>query len=165
MKQTLRGFGLAFFIIGAFITAVHSFQLNIPFVSLSEEKETSKKEIKQIEQLESQLKEANNQIAKLEEQLDDKGSKTTSVETSTTTKKSTDDDGKVVHGTLKIYSGITPYVVGQKLEDLGIVENGVEVEMFLARPEYSRSIQVGEFDLHSNMSIEEIAKVITGKAK
>lgn len=164
MKKSLRSFGLAFFIIGAFLTIVSYFQVNIPFLSLVEENESSQKYEKQITKLENELKAAYKQIEQLEEQgLTNK--KPAETQTTETSKKTSKKDDEIVHGILQIYSGITPYVIGQKLEDLGIVNNALEVELYLARPEYARSIQIGEFDLHSGMSIEEIAKIITGKTQ
>ena len=37
------------------------------------------------------------------------------------------------------------------------------MELFLAKPEYAKYIQIGQFDLNSSMTIEEIANIITGK--
>lgn len=162
MKKSLRSFGLAFFIIGAFLAVVSYFQVSIPFMSFAEENQSSQKYEKQITKLENELKEANKQIKQLEKQ--DFNKDRVENENAETPNKTSKDD-EVVHGTLQIYSGITPYVIGQKLEDLRIVNNALEVELYLARPEYSRSIQIGEFDLHSGMSIEEIAKIITGKTQ
>ena len=40
----------------------------------------------------------------------------------------------------------------------------VEMELFLAQPEYARSIQIGQYQVNSSMSIEEIANLITRKS-
>ncbi len=37
------------------------------------------------------------------------------------------------------------------------------MELYLAKPEYAKYIQIGQFELNSSMTIEEIAKIITGK--
>lgn len=163
MKKSLRSFGLAFFMIGAFFAIVHYFQISIPFISLTEENQSSKEYEQQITKLETELKEANKQIQQLENRV--ATNHNTENKPTETTKDNPKGNEGIVHGTLQIYSGITPYVVGQKLEDLGIVQNGMEIEMYLARPEYARYIQIGEFELHSGMSIEEIAKIITGKGE
>ena len=65
--------------------------------------------------------------------------------------------------TLQVYSGITPYVVAQKLEEGDIIQNSVEMELLLANPKYSRSLQIGLYEVNSSMSNEDIAKLITAK--
>ncbi|MEG0385935.1 MAG: hypothetical protein RR642_14395, partial [Solibacillus sp.] len=55
------------------------------------------------------------------------------------------------------------YEIGQQLEAEQIVKNGREIELYLSKPEFSRSIQKGAFDLHSDMTVDEIAKTLTGK--
>jgi len=47
---------------------------------------------------------------------------------------------------------------------MGIIKNAVEMELFLAQPEYARSIQIGQYQVNSSMSIEEIANLITRKS-
>lgn len=70
---------------------------------------------------------------------------------------------EVVTGTIYIYESVTLYDIGRQAEDLKIVDNGRQLELFLAKPEYSRSIQKGVFELHSDMALEEMAKILTGK--
>ena len=69
----------------------------------------------------------------------------------------------VRHGTILIYEGVTLYDVGKQAEDAGIIENGRELELYLSKPEYARSLQIGQFDLHSTMTLEQMAKILTGK--
>ncbi|MED3762914.1 hypothetical protein [Ureibacillus terrenus] len=47
---------------------------------------------------------------------------------------------------------------------MGIIQNAVEMELFLAQPEYARSIQIGQYEVNSSMSVDEIANLITGKS-
>ncbi|UZM98338.1 hypothetical protein OL548_27075 [Lysinibacillus sp. MHQ-1] len=51
----------------------------------------------------------------------------------------------------------------KKLEDGGIISNSVEMELLLANAKYARSLQIGSYEVNSSMSLEEIAKLITGK--
>ena len=114
------------------------------------------------------LDQANKEIALLKEQAK-QPSKETNQKTDTpktTTKenqKSADAPAKDTTMSLQIYSGITPYIVAQKLEDGGIIDNSVEMELLLANPKYARSLQIGSYEVNSSMSLEEIAKLITGK--
>lgn len=166
MKKSLRAFGIGLFVAGASMTLVEQFSSN------SDEMDGSK--------YEQQLKEYEDQITALREQLDqfqtgEVTDNTTPVESEPTSIKKTESDNKpsklaeqnstegVVEATIYIYENVSIYTIGQQAEDLGIVANGRELELYLAKPEYSRSIQKGAFDLRSDMTIEEIAKVLTGQ--
>lgn len=164
-RASIRAFGIACFLIGASMLLINKFG--------DVESETfNKTEYEQkITQLEQQLKKANEQISLLEQtkELNNTNKETSTnsqVESSKSekelveTKPSSND---IVEATLHIYSGLTAYDIGKKLEDLGIVKNGLEMELYLAKPEYAKTIQIGQFDLNSSMSIEEIANIITGK--
>lgn len=63
--------------------------------------------------------------------------------------------------TIQLYKNITPYIISEKLEDAGIIQNALELELFLAKDEYARSLQIGEYKLHSDMTLKEIADTIT----
>lgn len=158
-RSSLRSFGIACFIIGMVMTMTNKF--NIPFLS-SDDVSNEEQYKEQITQLEHQLEEAKEQITVLEQK-----EQTTSQKRETTNENATikneKTDEEVVSGTLYIYSGLTVAEVAQKLKDMGIIHNSVELELFLAQPEYAKSIQKGQFELNSSMSIEEIANIITGK--
>ena len=88
---------------------------------------------------------------------DEKASNVT--EPSTDTKETKED---VVSATIYIYENMSLYSIGQQVENEGIISNGRELELYLSKPEYSRSIQKGAFDLSSDMTIEQIAKILIG---
>ncbi|MDN4493302.1 hypothetical protein [Ureibacillus aquaedulcis] len=167
-KSSLRAFGIACFIIGFLIT--FSQNTNLPFISSPETKmaEQYKTEIVQLEQ---QLKAANEQLSSLEGVKDSQQAteavvpeeKQLKEETELADSQSAATD-EVVTETLYIYAGLTPAEVAQKLKDMEIIANSVEMELFLAQPEYATSIQKGQFQLSSTMSIEEIANIITGQS-
>lgn len=165
MKRTFfRAFGIACFLIGMLIFFIDRYDFPI---SLSNSENTTKNQQDEVDKLKKQLKDANKQIEKLQKQLKDdekkdEASKTTD-DTTDTAKDSEQDT--VVKGTLYIYSGLSIFDVAKKLKEMGIIENSVEMELFLAQPEYSRSLQIGQYELDSSMSIEEIANIITGKEK
>ncbi|BDH62169.1 hypothetical protein MTP04_22990 [Lysinibacillus sp. PLM2] len=171
-KSSVRAFGIACFVIGAGYGVYD--KLNTDPHSTIDEQAIAEYEEK-ITQLEQQLDEAKNQINQIEQeeqQGQDQLEKV--IETDSTENNSNeevqleannmDTPNDIIHATLHIYSGLTPYDIGKKLEDLGIVENGLELELYLAKPEYAKSIQIGQYELNSSMTFKEIANLITGKS-
>ena len=162
MKSSVRAFGIGIFIAGASLAGYEQF--------------SPSSKVTDTEQIESYKQ----QIADLEKQLDEK-SGATSVEKPATQQddsskkeptetKETDSDSNtsssnedVVTATVYIYENVSLYAIGQQVEEEGIISNGRELELFLSKPEFSRSIQKGAFDLSSDMTIEQIAKILTGK--
>lgn len=67
----------------------------------------------------------------------------------------------LIKTTLQVYPGASAYDIAKRLEDEGIIKNSVELELLLANEKYARSIQVGSFDINSDMSLEDIADTIT----
>src|SRR5690625_2985467 len=63
--------------------------------------------------------------------------------------------------TLVIEEGMVSPTVSDLLEDNDIIENSTDLNSYLEDEGYSEYIQLGEFDLTSDMSIAEIAKEIT----
>ncbi|MEK3766380.1 hypothetical protein [Solibacillus sp. FSL K6-4121] len=160
MKTSLRAFGIGLFVAGA----------SIALVDLSSGETESKH--KDIALYEQQLKDYENQITLLTEQLDKQNSHTDVKSENQTAEKTSDSSSineeksntkKVTEATIFIYEDVSIYTIGQQAEDLGIVANGRELELFLSKPDYARSIQKGAFDLSSDMTIEQMAKVLTGQ--
>ena len=89
-----------------------------------------------------------------------KKSATDSTDTEQTTEDAADH---VISATIYIYENMSLYSIGQQIEDEGIISNGRELELYLSKPEFARSIQKGAFDLSSDMTIEQIANILTGK--
>lgn len=158
MKSSMRAFGIGLFLAGASLALYDQFAPN-----------SENKDIKEYEQ---QIEEYETKIAELEKQLEQPTneqqksptasvSKDKEIMSNTSTKKNDTED--VLSATIYIYENVTLYSIGQQVEDEGIIANGRELELFLSKPEYARSIQKGAFDLRSDMTIEQIAKVITGK--
>lgn len=158
-RSSLRSFGIACFIIGMVMVIANQF--NLPFLS-SKDSSNEEQYKDQITQLEHQLEEAKEQITLLEQKEQTAPQKIETTDDKTTSEEEVPEE-EVISGTLYIYSGLTVAEVAQKLKDMGIIHNSVELELFLAQPEYAKSIQKGQFELNSSMSIEEIANIITGK--
>ena len=166
MKKTLRGIGIGLFLAGATFTMIQQFDEPIS----QEKASTYKKEIKDLEQ---QLAEAKEQLtnsetsAPITDTVEAKQENTNntkeqqSTEQIDNTEQSSEKNG--VYGTILIYEGVTAYDIGKQVEDAGIIENGRELELYLSKPEYARSLQIGQFELHSDMTLEQMAKILTGK--
>lgn len=163
-KSAIRAFGIALFLVGALLSLADRFDLNIglPTVASSNDKD--------VEELQKKLEQATKEITALKadstkETVDENKQQENATDTSAKNKHtdSTPNADNEVTMTLQIYSGITPYIVAQKLEDGGIITNSVEMELLLANAKYARSLQIGSYEVNSSMSLEEIAKLITGK--
>ncbi|WP_341299689.1 hypothetical protein MHB44_14195 [Lysinibacillus sp. FSL H8-0500] len=154
-QSAIRAFGIAIFLVGALLALADRFDLNIGLPTVTS---STKQDVKE---LQTKLHQADEEIASLKEQL----KKAQPVETSATdtTGQADKPTPEATTMTLQIYSGITPYIVAQKLEDGGIITNSVEMELLLANAKYARSLQIGSYEINSSMSLEEIANLITGK--
>lgn len=156
-KSAIRAFGIAIFLVGALLALASRYDVNIGLPM----KDSSN--LQQVEELQMKLDKANKEIASLKEQLKPVHTteETSSSDASEQSADKTNTDETMM--TLQIYSGITPYIVAQKLEDGGIITNSVEMELLLANAKYARSLQIGSYEVNSSMTLEEIAKLITGK--
>lgn len=163
MKKILRGIGIGLFLAGATFTMIQQFDQ-----PLSQEKASAyKKEIKELKQ---QLAEAKEQLTNLELSTsiaeDGQGNTENTEEQPVTKPKDSSEqlpEENIVYGTILIYEGVSLYDIGKQAEDAGIIENGRELELYLSKPEYARSLQIGQFELHSAMTLEQMAKILTGK--
>ncbi|WP_342472602.1 hypothetical protein MHH70_03885 [Metasolibacillus sp. FSL H7-0170] len=166
MKTFLRGFGIALFLVGALL--VVGKQLQLPMLSNTTTNDDKKEQAAHIQKLEQQLANANAQITELQQTIAAQEQAEKEVNNSTAKKNdvANEEEDKVdsiVSGTVYIYEGVSIYDIGKQVEDLGILTNGRELELFLSKREYSRSIQKGQFELNSSMTIEQMARILTGK--
>lgn len=65
--------------------------------------------------------------------------------------------------TLTVKSGMDSIQIANLLEKSGIVDSGKKFEQFLTKKDWTKSIQVGTYELNNSMSYEEIGKIITRK--
>lgn len=157
MKKSVRAFGIGLFFAGMCFALLNQFDV----LPTDDNSAAYKKEIKELKQQLALLQDeaVQEQTEEVAETTKKQATEVTDTEKSAPTTPTSD----VQTATIFIYEGMSLYEIGQQIEGEGIVLNGREVELYLARPEYARSIQKGSFDLHSNMTIEEIAKMLTGK--
>ena len=159
MKSSLRAFGIGLFVAGASMALFDK----LPSDSSQKDNAAYEKQLddyeKQIAELTQQLNEQNPGSAK-SKKVDEQTTSTAEDKTAATKEE---NKSGVVEETIYIYENVSIYTIGQQAEDLGIVTNGRELELYLSKPEFARSIQKGTFDLRSDMTIEEIAQVLTGQ--
>lgn len=163
-RSSVRAFGIAIFLVGALYTLIDQFHINLDTIGIKNDSQPV--DARKLTELESQLKKANEKNASLEARL--KKNKTVSnsdtqqTQTSDTTNTKSRSDGDVTY-TLEIYRNMSIYSISEKLEDAGIIDNALELELYLAKEQYVHNLQIGSFELHSNMTTKEIADMITKK--
>ncbi|MEG0384199.1 MAG: hypothetical protein RR642_05535 [Solibacillus sp.] len=155
MKTSFRAFGIGLFIAGASFTVYEKFGPNDATQDVSQYEEQLEAYEQQIAKLEKQLKAGN------ESNVASKEPKNNAPKTDQP--NSSSDDQDVITRTIYIYENMSLYDIGQQLEAEQIVKNGREIELYLSKPEFSRSIQKGAFELHADMTVDQIAKILTGK--
>ena len=181
MKHNLKYLGIGLFIAGLVFSLGERFE--IPYIESSTnlsaiaDEKRHEKEIATLNKIIASLKDEVQQLNNENEELSKTVSNNTKSTEETNTSGGTNNDNNesnnasdsssstadVVTGTIYIYESVSLYDIGQQVEDLNILENGRQLELFLAKPEYSRSIQKGVFELRSDMTLEEMAKILTGK--
>lgn len=162
-RSSVRAFGIALFLAGALYTTIDQFHINLASVGIKTPEQVNNKTIASLKQ---QLQTANKKIESLQSQTS--STKTSNSEQPSTsekqvTKKMTDEQKKIDEQTytLVIYRNMSIYTICQKLEEAGIIDNALELEMYLAKDQYLGKLQIGEYSLNTSMSLEEIANTIT----
>ena len=157
MKLRLKYFGIGLFIAGLLLTITERY--DIPYVS--KYMESSENEVS-VKKYESEIKDLKSQLHKIEEATNQSSNK----ESTDKKKKNAAAEAissDVIKGTVYIYESLSLYELGQQVEDMGIISNGRELELYLSKPDYARKVQKGQFDLSSDMTIEQMAKILTGQ--
>ncbi|MFD1705409.1 hypothetical protein ACFSCZ_01420 [Siminovitchia sediminis] len=67
---------------------------------------------------------------------------------------------KVMH--LHIQDGMTSKDVSKQMEEAGVIDDADSLNEFLASQNWQQAIQIGKYEVNSEMSIKEIAEIITG---
>lgn len=78
-------------------------------------------------------------------------------------KKNDKEKQKKVTYTLKVKENMLPSTISEVLEENKIIDDALKFSKFLEDNDYSPYIQIGEFKLTSDMSMEEVAKTLTNK--
>lgn len=67
---------------------------------------------------------------------------------------------KVMH--LNINEGMSSKEVSKQMEKAGVIQDAEEFNDYLAAKKWQQSIQIGDYELTSDMGLQEIAETITG---
>ncbi len=88
---------------------------------------------------------------------------TTEIETETTEKttEASTEKNTYTEATITVTRGMSSTSVAEMLEDADIIEDAEDFDNYLVKEGISNKIQVSSFKLNSNMTYEDIAKVIT----
>lgn len=180
MKFLLKYVGIGLFLAGLLFTVNSKFDLIASGLTTdsSAEQALANKE-REIEKLRKQVKELNAELnhAKTDDtkNKEDNAAANNNNKDSSKNNSNTNDfsdkntsaekEKDVVKATVIIYENMSLYEIGQQVEDLKLIENGRQLELYLSKPEYSRSVQKGSFELSSDMTIEEMANILTAKKK
>lgn len=153
MKRTIRALGIGIFLSGAFVFFFGQSSLG------QEESSTVKPgyqliKTEELEQMKSNLKTANEQLADLQLSL----SNTPSTPTTPSVEEPKGQDGKFL---LSIESGATPVTISRDLKEAGIIANERDFINYLEDHKLSSKIQVGQYTVTSGMTLSEIAEIIT----
>ncbi|WP_409251366.1 hypothetical protein V1502_14600 [Bacillus sp. SCS-153A] len=63
--------------------------------------------------------------------------------------------------TLTVTPGMTPIEIADELESSGIIKNASDLNSYLINSGLADKVQIGEYKLHSEMTLVEITKLIT----
>ena len=83
--------------------------------------------------------------------------------TFTPTPSPTEIPEKVVKATIKVERGNSASMVCEKMEQAGIVKDGSDFRKYLISRGLTDFINIGTYELSSDMSYKELAKIITGQ--
>ncbi|MCM1272201.1 MAG: hypothetical protein NC225_00690 [Clostridium sp.] len=87
----------------------------------------------------------------------------TTTEAPTTTERTTTEkpgDGDYVKATITVQAGMGSYEVAVLLQNAGIIKDASDFDVYLNRNGYSTQIRIKSQEFNSNMSYEEIAKLL-----
>lgn len=72
-----------------------------------------------------------------------------------------EEEEEITTYTLNIESGMTTSEFSSLLEDNDIIDDAAEFNRYIEDEDYSQRVQIGEFELTSDMSMYEVAEAIT----
>lgn len=142
-KLAIRYLGIGIFFSGAALTAYNAFS---PTVATSDSDLESAYNASQEE-----LETVKQQLAELQLSLDKAQNANQNVNTEATP----------VRTIITIEAGMTSSEVGTLLENIQVIESKSEFEDYLEENKLSSKIQVGKYELNSDMSIQQIVEILT----
>ncbi|PAD39250.1 endolytic transglycosylase MltG [Terribacillus sp. 7520-G] len=151
MKQVIQGFATALLLAGAIMLYFH-------YTEAAKTEQAASAEPQMVKPDNDEMKQ------ELEGQgyhvLDDKEyNQLTGKQTGNAAKSEPEQQKKTY--TLKLENGMTSGEVASSLEKAGIIEDGAAFRTYLDVTEASQSLQVGKYDLDSDMDYKEIVELMT----
>lgn len=176
MKGTIRAFSVGLFVAGIIIVVTFLFigdtatsEKNAEELPLDEMIEIMKSEgyrvVTESEYISLSVadngEDGNNEEKKDDETNEDKSKNNNEKNSKSEDKEDSKDEKKVVKYTLNIKDGMPSSEIGHLLEENNVIEDGSKFNKYLEDEGYSLGVQLGKFDITSDMSFKEIAKAIT----
>lgn len=163
-KRSVRAFSL-----GVLFSAI-IFTIGYYFLDIEEKNNAAENPGKTVEitkseweELKSSLTETENELKKLRENMEDKPSPKEEPVEEEPAGEEPQNEPEVKTFLLVVKTGMNSKDIATILAEAKIVENGKEFQNFLIDNGYDTKIQVGQFEVHSGMTYEEIGKLITTK--
>ncbi|MEK4486473.1 hypothetical protein MHH81_12905 [Psychrobacillus sp. FSL H8-0484] len=154
-RSAIRFFGIGLFLAGAAFQVQH-------MLKDKEIASTSAISQQSYDEAQQELTQVKQQLAALQLDLQNAQKKqaTTPVAQKKETPEKSASDG-TRNMVLIIQSGMNSNDVGSLLEQSGVIQNKLDLEDYLQAQDLSSRLQIGEYELHSSMTIKQIAEIIT----
>lgn len=152
MKSTIRSFGIGIFLAGSIMAINTHFSQEKTDNSIKAPKGSVVIKKEELDTLKKESSSAKQQLAKIQTDYQNLKKEQSA---KTTTKP------KVKSYKLIIKKGMGTTEVSKALKDGGIIKNDGEFERYIINKNKAKDIQIGDYNLSSDMSSTEILKVIT----
>ncbi|MFD2658337.1 endolytic transglycosylase MltG [Gracilibacillus thailandensis] len=166
MKQIIRAFSLGLFVAAVVIGV--TYYVEKPEQAQSTSPPTIDDSIKQVENdgyyvyeedLESKVSQLEQEIVELQEDRNSKLEEPTADLDQQTEESEAEEEGEEI--TITIESGMTMPEIIALLDENELIADEDAFLSYLEENELSRFIQIGEFNLHRGMSVEELTNTLT----
>lgn len=152
-RKLLRGLAIGFFLSGLILLFFPQEQPKK--VNVENNHQPNEELVSQVETLQKQNKDLTKENSQLQEQVKEKN------ETIDQSDEQTEGNYEIVSYQLTIESGMDSKQISQRLANEQIILHSDDLNDWLTIQNLHRSIQVGTYDLRSDLSIKEIAEMIT----
>ncbi|MBO2534992.1 endolytic transglycosylase MltG [Rummeliibacillus suwonensis] len=159
MKSTIRSLGIGFFLAGSIMAINNQFNPEKTTASITSSKSSATDQkgtvvIKKAElnTLKEEAADAKEQLAKIQTDYQNLKKEQSS---------KSNEKNKVTSYKLAIKKGMGTTEVSEALKEGGIIKNAAEFERYIINEDKAKYIQIGDYPLTSDMSNEEILKIIT----
>ncbi|RIW31049.1 hypothetical protein D3H55_15685 [Bacillus salacetis] len=152
-KQSTRAFAAGIFL-SAIILAIYSF-----FMKNHEDPESLLEAQGYVILTQEEAKERSQEVNDLQDQVDTLSSSLHAEDKEE--KQNSGDTKNLTKMTLTVSPGMTPKEISNELEKNGIIRNSSDLNSYLINSGLADKIQIGEYMLDSEMTLEEISTLLT----